>query len=55
MSDRLRGRVTVRVSTSQLERIDQLVDNGGFPNPSAVLRAALTMWLARPPQLSTGN
>jgi Arc/MetJ-type ribon-helix-helix transcriptional regulator len=46
MSDRLRGRVTVRLSREQLDRIDALVDAGVFPNRSAVLRTALEAWLA---------
>jgi Arc/MetJ-type ribon-helix-helix transcriptional regulator len=46
MSDRLRSRVTVRVSTTKLNRIDQLVEQGIFPNRSAVLRTALEAWLA---------
>jgi Arc/MetJ-type ribon-helix-helix transcriptional regulator len=46
MSDRLRSRVTVRLSREQLDRIDALVDAGVFPNRSAVLRTALEAWLA---------
>jgi Arc/MetJ-type ribon-helix-helix transcriptional regulator len=50
MSDRLRGRVTVRLSREQLDRIDQLVEAGVYPNRSAVLRTALEAWLSAPTQ-----
>lgn len=55
MSDRLCGRVTVRLSTGQLDRIDQLVEAGTFPNRSAVVRTALTVWLAEPCSLHPVN
>ncbi len=34
-------RVTIRIPTTQLERVESLVDAGVFPNRSEAIRAAI--------------
>lgn len=49
MSDRLAGRVTVRLPGEQLDQLDRLVEAEAYPSRSAVIRAALEAWLAARP------
>lgn len=44
--DPLGGRVTVRLPSEQLAQLDRLVEADAYPSRSAVIRAALELWLA---------